>query len=67
MWSQLTGGGNTTPPRAGARGVTAVVLSGEGWGVSPKGSVVHPDGVGLVEVPDHGIEVAVAVEVAEGD
>ncbi len=28
---------------------------------------VGPDGVGLVFVPDHGIEVAVAVEVAEGD
>merc|ERR1711965_698563 len=30
-------------------------------------NVVDPDGVGLILVRDHGIEVAVAVEVAEGD
>ena len=30
-------------------------------------SVIGPDGVGLPLIRDHGIEVAVAVEVAEGD
>jgi hypothetical protein len=28
---------------------------------------VGPDGVGLADIRDHGIKVAVAVEVAEGD
>ena len=31
------------------------------------GAIVDPDGVGVGEVRDHGVEVAVTVEVAEGD